>query len=212
MISDFPIIYQMPELPTGCEITAMTMVLDYYGMDVDKVTMATEYLPALSSFDQYYEEDGNLYGNDLYDFFIGDPTSVWGYVCGPGAIETAANGFLEDAKSAWRAYDITGTDAEALYEYVSQDRPIVVWGTIDMTDRGTVEGWYTSEGKYVDWSTRDHCAVLIGYSIDTITLADPLAGEVVYDRDQFERVFEARSNQCVLLAEHGSEANERAGR
>ena len=36
-IQDFEIIYQEPELPTGCEITALTMVLHYYGFDVDKV-------------------------------------------------------------------------------------------------------------------------------------------------------------------------------
>ena len=31
-INSFDIIFQMPELPTGCEITALTMVLNYYGM------------------------------------------------------------------------------------------------------------------------------------------------------------------------------------
>lgn len=47
LIDDFPEIMQMPELPTGCEITALTMVLNYYGFDVDKVTLATEYLPTM---------------------------------------------------------------------------------------------------------------------------------------------------------------------
>ena len=31
IIDNFPIIFQMPQLPTGCEITAATMVLNYYG-------------------------------------------------------------------------------------------------------------------------------------------------------------------------------------
>ena len=44
-INSFDIIFQMPELPTGCEITALTMVLNYYGMEADKVEMATKYLP-----------------------------------------------------------------------------------------------------------------------------------------------------------------------
>lgn len=37
---DFPIIIQNPELPTGCEITALTMVLNYYGYPADKIVMA----------------------------------------------------------------------------------------------------------------------------------------------------------------------------
>lgn len=44
---------QMQELPTGCEVTALTMVLNYYGYTIDKVTMATE----------------------------GDPTTELGYIC-----------------------------------------------------------------------------------------------------------------------------------
>lgn len=60
-IEDFPILWQMPELPTGCEITALTMTLQYYGFDVDKVTMAEEYLPTvLARF--YYDSEGNLCG------------------------------------------------------------------------------------------------------------------------------------------------------
>ena len=36
------LIKQMPELPTGCEITAVTMMLQYAGQPVDKVTLAHE--------------------------------------------------------------------------------------------------------------------------------------------------------------------------
>ena len=62
-----------------------------------------------------------------------------------------------------------------LYEIVSQDIPVVVWVTISMTDRGETEGWYTRSGEYVDWSTYDHGAVLIGYTQDTVTIADPVS-------------------------------------
>lgn len=52
-----------------------------------------------------------------------------------------------------------------------------------------LEGWYTESGKYVDWGRNDHCAVLIGYTPDTVTIADPIAGEIVYSRKAFEKVF-----------------------
>ena len=60
-------------------------------------------------------------------------------------------------------------------------------------------GWYTEDGDYVDWSTNDHGAVLIGYTEETVLIADPLAGIVEYDRQAFEAVFASRGNQCVVI-------------
>lgn len=37
-----PLIAQRPELPNGCEITAVTMMLQYAGANVDKMQMARE--------------------------------------------------------------------------------------------------------------------------------------------------------------------------
>ena len=198
IIEDFPVILQMPELPTGCEITAMTMALHYYGYDVDKTTMAAEYLPTVSA-NRYYGEDGRLYGSDLRKYFVGNPFTQAGYICGTEAILTAANTYLQDVGSSMQAVDKSCTSPEELYELVSQDTPVVVWVTIGMADRRTPQGWYTEDRAYVDWSTNDHGAVLIGYSEDTVTIADPISGMVEYSRAQFESVFASRSNQCVVL-------------
>lgn len=197
-INSFDIIFQMPGLPTGCEITALTMVLNYYGMEADKVEMATKYLPT-QQLNLYYGSDGRLYGNDLNQYFIGDPTTENGYVCGTGAIVTAANAYLQDQGSELTAVDYTGADVDTLYQFVSQDIPVVVWVTISMTERGDTEGWYTRSGEYVDWSIYDHGAVLIGYTQDTVTIADPISGRMEYSREDFELVFASRGNQCVIL-------------
>lgn len=188
----------MPGLPTGCEITALTMVLNYYGMEADKVEMATKYLPT-QQLNLYYGSDGRLYGNDLNQYFIGDPTTENGYVCGTGAIITAANAYLQEQGSQLTAVDYTGADPDTLYQLVSQDIPVVVWVTISMEERGDTEGWYTRSGEYVDWSIYDHGAVLIGYTQDTVTIADPISGKMEYSREDFELVFVSRGNQCVIL-------------
>lgn len=198
VIEDFPLVLQMPELPTGCEITALTMTLNYYGYDVDKVTMAAEYLPTAEDI-TYYGNDGLLYGNDLNEYFIGNPFSESGVVCGTGAIVTAADSYLEDAGSGLVAVDLTGVEPEELYELVSEDTPVVVWVTIEMANRDETQGWYTDDGEYVEWSNNDHGAVLIGYSPDTVTIADPISGIVEYDRAQFERVYAARGSHGVIL-------------
>lgn len=197
-IDGFPIIWQMPELPTGCEITALTMALQYYGYDVDKIRMASDYLPTVGT-GNYYGDDGKLYGNDLNKYFIGNPFTEDGIICGTGAIISAADVYLESQESTMRSVDRTGSSPEELYELVSQDIPVVVWVTIGMQDRYTAKGWYTENGDYVDWSTNDHGAVLIGYTEDSVIIADPISGETEYDRNQFEKVFESRSAQCITL-------------
>ena len=98
-----------------------------------------------------------------------------------------------------QAVDKSGAAPEELYAFVSEDTPVVVWITICMANRNTPQGWYTEDGTYVDWSTNDHGAVLIGYSEDTVTIADPISGIVEYSRTQFESVFASRSYQCVVL-------------
>ena len=198
IIEDFPMIFQMPELPTGCEITAMTMALHYYGYNVDKTTMAAEYLPTVSA-NRYYGEDGRLYGSDLRKYFVGNPFTRAGYICGTEAILTAANAYLQEVGSSMQAVDKSGASLEELYELVSENTLVVVWVTVGMANRRTPQGWYTEDGTYVDWSTNDHGAVLIGYSEDTVTIADPISGIVEYSRTQFEYVFASRSYQCLVL-------------
>lgn len=198
LIDGFEIILQAPELPTGCEITALTMALRFYGFDADKVTMASEYLPCRPA-NLYYGNDGRLYGSDLNDYFIGDPFSTTGIICGTGAIVTAANAYLSDCGSTLKAEDLSGASPEELYELVAQDIPVVVWVTVGLEDRGEVEGWFTEDGDYVDWGRNDHGAVLIGYTNDTVVIADPISGQTEYDRETFEKIFALRNNQCVIL-------------
>ena len=201
LIEDFPIVLQTPELPTGCEITALTMALHYYGFSVDKTVMASEYLPVASA-DLHYGADGRLYGADMNSYFIGDPFSE-GMICGTQAIVTAADEYLATQETELSAQDLTGSRAEELYRRGSQDQPVVVWVTISMADRGETQGWYTESGDYVEWSSNDHGAVLIGYTETMVTIADPISGQIEYSREQFEQVFESRGSQCLVL-ESGS--------
>lgn len=199
-ISNFGFTGQMPELPTGCEITSLTMVLNYYGYPVDKMTMALDYLPTLGWTDIYYGNDGTVYGNDIYNYFIGDPQSETdGLSCGAGAIVTAANNYLADNGNAMQAEDETGAEPEQLYRFVSEGTPVVVWGTISMEERQVMEDWSSEDGRAESWAMNDHCMVLIGYDTENVTVADPLEGIITYNKAQFETAFRSRSNQCVIL-------------
>ncbi len=196
-LPSFPEVLQKPELPKGCEITALTMLLNYYGYDVDKMVMSEQYLPKARE-NLHEGPDGRLIGPDLNNYFIGDPKGS-GHVCGSGAIVTAANHYLEDQESDRWVIDQNGATPERVYQLVCHGIPVIVWVTIDMAERNAPTGWYTEEGDYVDWSTNDHTAVLVGYTEKTVKIADPLEGLVEYDKDKFEAAFESRSRQCVIL-------------
>ena len=198
LIRDFKVIRQEPELPTGCEITSLTMVLNYYGLDVDKVTMAEKYLPTVPA-EFYFDQNGDLYGADLERYFVGDPATEKGYICGSEAIKAAADRYLSSIHSTLRAEDKTGASLCEVYQWVSEDRPVAVWVTIDMEERTVIEGWYTESGGYVEWGSNDHGAVLIGYTPDKVIVADPIAGKAVYSRESFEEVFRSRGNKCIIV-------------
>ena len=206
-IENFDEIYQLPELPTGCEITAMTMVLNFYGHDVSKETMALEYLP-LTDMYEYYGEDGLLYGPDLNHYFVGRPDTEGGYICGTNAVLTATNDYLEDVDSKYAAVDRSGSSPEELYQMINYDIPILIWCTIDMEDRAETDGWYNEDGEFMEWSGNDHGAVLIGYDDENVTVADPICGRIVRPRKQFERIYEERGRHCVILQEREVVAEE----
>lgn len=189
-ITGFPVVYQRPELPTGCEVTALTMLINYYGYPVSKTTMASDYLPQVAS--------GYTGRIDLDYYFCGNPYGT-GIGCGAGALVTAANGYLTASGSNLRGVDITGTSAEGLYGYISDGKPVVVMVTIGMANRKTAKGWYTPEGKYVSWSDNDHAVVLIGCDSNNVKVACPLFGIKTYSRVQFEKVYAARGNRAMII-------------
>ena len=197
-IEEFPDLLQTPELPTGCEITALTMLLRYYGLPAEKITMAEIYLPK-TSFRLKKDKDGNSYGPDIDRYFVGDPFAETGIVCGPGAIARAANRYLQDSGSPLRASGRSGVSCEELYRLVSEDKPVVVWVTICMEDRWETQGWTTKNGNEVVWSQNDHAAVLMGFTETTVTVSDPISGRREHDKTQFERVFSSRGQSCVVL-------------
>lgn len=189
-ISGFPVVYQRPELPTGCEVTALTMLINYYGYPVSKTTMASTYLPQVAS--------GYTGRVDLDYYFCGNPYGV-GIGCGAGALVTAANSYFAASGSSLRGVDITGTSAEGLYDYISNGKPVVVMVTIGMANRKATSGWYTSEGKYVTWGDNDHGVVLIGCDSNNVKVACPLFGIKTYSRAQFEKVYAARGNRAMII-------------
>ena len=179
---------QNPELPTGCEITSLTTVLNYYGFDVDKVTMANDYLEKAEAPANFWE------------VFLGDPTQKTGFGCYAQPITNAANKYFKAQNSDYTAKNISGCSFENLLSLVESGTPVVIWGTMDMKKPFTTYKW-TIDGKTIQWIAPEHCLVLIGYDIERgfAIVSDPQQGIGTYNLDTVKARFLALYSQCVII-------------
>lgn len=204
IIKNVPIIMQGDEYPSGCESVSSTMLLNYYGFEIDTNKFIDKYLPKESfSFDK----KGNMYGPDAYSAFIGSPYSEDSLGCFPPVIENAMNDYFGD--KGFRAVDITGSSMESLItRYIANDEPVLIWATMWMAEPvvtykwkvdGATENSPYEDGDTFEWLANEHCMLLVGYDEDYYYLNDPLVGEkTTYERDIFEERY-AQMGKCALV-------------
>lgn len=185
-------ILQNPELPTGCEITSLTGVLNYLGFNVDKMKMADEYLPRKD----FYINEGRLYGANPNDYFVGNPRSSSGFYCFTKPIVKAANDYLLDKDM--KAIDISGSKKEEIVSYIKQGIPVIIWSTIDLETARNNYFWYINDNKYFAY-TNLHCMILTGFSNSTVTVIDPLKGKVKYEKKAFFESYEMIGRRAIII-------------
>ena len=187
---------QNPELPTGCEITALTTVLNFYGYDVSKTEMSDKYL------NKTIDKIGNF-----WEIYVGNPREN-GFGCYAKPIVNAANNYLSTQNSGYKAVDYSGTKFEDLLKLVEADIPVIIWGTMYSEEKqnlsepiATVQ--WNVDGKDIQWISPEHCMVLIGYDLDrsVAIVSDPQRGIVEYDLDTVKARYLALHSQCIVLEE-----------
>ena len=181
-------VYQQPEFPTGCEITASYMILKYYHFPISKVRFGNK----------YFEVDKKK--TDFRYSFVGDPYSEYGLGCYAPAVVLALNRYFTICESDLIAFNYTGYSFETLLNEVANGYPVVIWGTQYMK-----EPFYGSVFKLGDdtvrWISQEHCMVLIGYNLEkkTAFVNDPLAGPVEYDLDTVKKRYIQLGSQAVIV-------------
>jgi uncharacterized protein YvpB len=196
-------ILQNPELPTGCEITSLTMLLRFYGFNAEKVDMAENYLPV--SWGNARWEGNKKYQDSFFDYFIGDPKGR-GYGCFSPAIMTAAEKYLteNDTAGKYKAVNISGCDPDYLYRVVLSGNPVMCWATDGMIPPEYRESWYDNEtGEQLDWYLNEHAFLLVGFDTEKrlVYLSDPMKGDIFYSMDKFELRFSEMHRQAVIITE-----------
>ena len=183
-----PIIEQNPELPTGCEVTSLTMVLNYLGYDIDKLTLADEFLPK--------GEIGKTHPNYA---FIGNPRDEHSYGANAPVLVKTANDYLNSIKAMQDAYYLITCDIEDLMHFVKDGYPVVVWVTKNMEDGYPSTKWMV-DGEEIQWYAKEHSMVLVGYTNTHYILADPLSGEYCYyEKTLVEKRYDELGNQALVI-------------
>jgi uncharacterized protein YvpB len=189
---DAPVIRQYPELPSGCEITSLSMMLQYYGIKKNKM----ELLPELKRDPTPLKRnsDGSI-------AFWGNPNT--GFV---GEISGATKGFgiyhgaLFDLQKKYipTAVDLTRQPFEKLEQQLRDGIPSVVWTTINYQVPENWVIWDTPIGP-IQTTFMEHAVLLVGFDDQHVYVNDPISGKgkVKIDKAQFLESWEAMGRQAL---------------
>lgn len=190
-------VMQKPELPNGCEIVSLTAVLNYYGYNVSKTTMADNHLPKQA----FSWNNGKRYGPDPYKAYAGNPrsaTSGW-YSFAPPIVKAADN-YMATQKNKMKAVDISGSSQKEILTYLNNGVPVVIWVTLDLSKPSVKGQWYLSDtGKSYKAYTNLHAVVLKGYKDGIVSVMNPLKGQVTYKLDAFFKSYEELGKHAMVL-------------
>lgn len=187
---DVRYISQYPELPTGCEATALTMVLSYMGFDVEKEDIAANYM------------EKKDYPGDFVHYYVGDPFAETGLgIYAPGLCRTA-NNYLMAQNSDYKAVDISGNKFSKLFDYIKEGKPVMIWTTYHLERAPKKSSTYTlDDGVAYTWKSNEHCMVLIGFDLKEgmVTLANPAIGIVKYPIKLIEKRYNQFDRMAIVI-------------
>ncbi|MGE8203816.1 C39 family peptidase [Heyndrickxia sp. NPDC080065] len=167
-----PIIRQMPELPRGCEVTSLAMLLGDAGVKVNKMTLATKVKKDPTPFQI---KNGKTYFGNPYNGFVGNMYTFnkpgLGVYHGP--IAKLASSYLPN-----RIIDLTGSSFNTIQDYVSAGHPVWVvttsWFSYVSSNYWTT--WHTPTGK-VRITYKEHSVLITGFDKKYVYFNDPLDGK-----------------------------------
>ena len=171
-IINVPVINQYPELPTGCEITSATAMLNYLGFNVNKVYMQENFLE--SSVDFHYNKENKRVGPDPRKMFVGNPKDA-GFGCYSSVIVDTLNKFFKANASNNYAINLVDADQSTLETLIDNGIPIEVWASLNMQPYKNIPNnqWILeTTGENFSWPSNSHVLVLVGYDKDDYIFSD----------------------------------------
>ncbi len=146
-----PLEKQLPDLPNGCEVTSLAMLLKYYDVDVSKLELSSN-IKHVSSF------IGNDYRGNPHIGFVG-------YMSIKNAGWCVYNEPLYDVAKKYtkRIRNYTGNDFVRVLKLVSKGHPVMIITTLKFDRVNDMQTWSTKQGK-VNVTPSSHACVITGYN------------------------------------------------
>ncbi|WP_078547595.1 C39 family peptidase [Litchfieldia alkalitelluris] len=162
-----PIITQFPELARGCEVTSLAMLLQFAGVEVDKMTLAEE-IPKVPFL------NNGIYGNPN-EGFVGNiyTFNEPGYAVYHQPIEELAKSYLPD-----QIINISGSEFDVVKEYLLSGNPVwvIVTSTFNKLPKEAWQTWETESGE-INITMKEHSVLLTGFDQEYIYFNDPFKTE-----------------------------------
>lgn len=189
---------QRPELPRGCEVTALSILLNYY-MDQapGKMTLASE-LKVLD--DVYQVVDGMIEFGNMHVGFAGSmsDTSKPGLGAYIEPIQELAENYMPG-----QIIPLSGLDFDQILTYVSMDHPvlIIIPNRYQEVPDYSKEVWRTDAG-YMEVTYQEHSVVIIGYDEQYVYYSDPSKGIIDRkNRQDFKEAWQSMGSQAMAIDE-----------
>ena len=190
-----PYLSQEGALPTGCEATSTAMVLQYWGMDI-----SPEEVAYLLPCQELYWYDGQQYGPDPNEYFVGSPFEVTGYGCyAPVIAQTLKQEFPHRLTVKLEC----GSTIEELYQtyVIGQGVPVLIWATIDLVEPEQGSQWLLETWELFTLQKNEPCMVLVGKQGDRSLCQDPYEshGTLALSSQLLQLRFEQMGSQAVAV-------------
>ncbi|PWI58489.1 C39 family peptidase [Sulfoacidibacillus thermotolerans] len=163
------VISQLPELPNGCEVTSLSMLLQFEGIPVTNMTLASEIARAQTPL---VEDQGQVvrWGNPN-DGFVGHMSRQPGFGVYNGPIAQLMEKYLPND-----VLNLTGATKQTILRVLASGRPVEAWTNVYFRPVTDFVTWMSDHGP-VRTTFDEHAVVLVGYGKHSVYLDNPLTGE-----------------------------------
>ncbi|MCI1882612.1 MAG: C39 family peptidase [Sporolactobacillus sp.] len=161
-----PFVSQKPELPNGCEVSALTMLLRSAGVSANKMTLAAQVAKVPFSSGGYHGNPNDGFVGNMYHGTRANP----GYGVYHGPIAALARKYLGN-----RVVDLTGSSWQSVERQLEKGRPVWVITSINFVPvpDSAWRTWHTRTGD-LKISFQEHAVLLTGYDQKNVYFHNPL--------------------------------------